>query len=1038
MNKQTAYYSYTISKFVLKCLLMTKTVVISEKLDLLPISTLDWEDFQVFSTDVLFTREKVKEAREYLVKGNKQEGIDVYAFEDGGKSRKVAQCKRVANITASAIDMIIVEFLKGQFADNTEEFILCTSASMNSMVDEKKVITSARAKLSAKNISLTVWDQQGFSQYLRVNVNPALVYRYFDIHVAQAFYGEIWRDYLFTLQEIPKITYHFPSEHIPRSVHFYVNGSNRKSYEGMPFISDVRQKGLIEILADKTRNEPKRIALLSIAGFGKSQELQSVAAYFSNKEQPVHPVRYFLQDYQGQSIEELLNKHSDKWRNIPPETLLLIFDGLDELKEDITKVFFDHLNMFTDINKNVNVLVSSRYNFYDLSAPPLRSFDIYTLNSLTHENIQIYLDKKLTTNKIAFETALHSSRFAEYSDNPYYLTRLVKYYNDEKTLPKNKSALFNKILFEQISSDERKYDREDLKLTLLPLAEKVAFCMTLSGKSSLSSDEFNTVLPDTEKRKQLRYFCILNFNNQEKGTWSFEHKNMQEYLCASFLSRQSFGKIHDLISFSFNRKRLLPRFLNTISFLFEILNKESSYFKDLFNWLLCSQPELFVRFEKEQIDRQTRIEIFKSILDYYHSRNINVYFSSNLTNDELANYVEIDGDMIDYLGSQLKDNVTPEAAYDLLLLLSSCKKNYIYKEKLQDIYFFILASTHYSNIIKAQCVMGLGVIDPDDQSLFDRILCSGVDINDFDIRRHLISYLELSKFAECFIDFILQSILIMDRQQSHVGDGIIRLLMSFERPSSILKIIKVCSNSQTLAVRHYQGNNINFEEKELAAILEKAEKLYPQESKMVPTVYMLFRKMEHVTHDEVLRPAFLQFFKNTCGNKILFKKIYKYDSGRDELMYFIDEDDVNFLVKEFLDNKLTLDQITVARNRLSWINIELAENMNKQLIDAGYKEFYTEPNDFDYLTLENDYQLKNQKLLFDRQLFKEEVEGIFGAAPQSDVTNKMLHNSFNKNMRNYRFSIVKDKISDYCRSGLTINKETFYAIFESESEWLDY
>lgn len=1017
---------------------MTKTVVIAEKLDLLPISTLTWERFQVFSTDVLSTKENVKDCREYLAKGNKQDGIDVYAFESGGRSRKVAQCKRVTKLTAPAIEEIIDEFLKGQFADETEEFILCTSANMNTLNDEKTVITGARKKLRPKNISLLVWDEQGLSQYLRTNVNPALVYRYFDKDVAEAFYGEIWNDYLATLQEVPKISYKCPSDHIERSVHLYLKGKNRQPYQGWPVSGENQQQGLITLLFDKKDSETKRITLLSIAGFGKSQELCSVAAYFSTKDQPIHPVRYFLQDYQGQSIEDLLNKHSDKWRNIPPNTLLLIFDGLDELKEDLVKTFYDHLNMFSDLNEKVSVLVSSRFNFYDLVAPPLRSFDVYTLDSLTHDNIQHYLNNKLTTQKAAFETTLHASRFAEYANNPYYLTRLVKYYLEEKALPKNKTVLFNKILFEQLSTDEHKYNRENLKQTLLPLAEKIAFCMTLAGKSSLTSDEFDSVITDAENRKQLRHFCILNFNDGQKGTWSFEHKNMQEYLCASFLSRLSFNKIHDLISFSFNRNRLLPRFLNTISFLFESLDKESQYFKDLFNWLQATQPELFIRFEKEQLDRSTRIALFKSILQYYHSRNINVYFSSNLTNDELANYVEIDGEMIDYLGEQLKANVSAEVAYDLLQLLGSCKKYYIYREKLLDLYFFVLQSDHYSCMTKAHSILCLEVFDLNDFTLFDRILSSGIDLQDFDIRRYLISYLERSTFAERYIDFVIGSIPILDNKQAHVGESITRILLTYQKPASILKIINACSESKSLAIRHYQGNNINFEEKEIVDILKKAEKHYPQEPRMVSAVYRLFSKLEHVTFDEVLRPAFLEFFAKTCGNKCLFKKMYGYDHTRGELLYFADSDDVNFLVKEYLDGKLTDDQITITRNRLSWIDISLAQGMSKQLADAGKKEFYVEPDHFDYHALEEGYKIKNQRLLFDKQLFSEEVEGIFNAAPEADVTIRMLHDSFNKKMRNYRFSIVKDEIGEYCRSGATINKETFLAIFDNDNQWLEH
>ena len=72
----------------------------------------------------------------------------------------------------------------------------------------------------------------------------------------------------------------------------------------------------------------KSPSLLSSAGLGKTVELNYLASYYSAQDQIAFPIRVVLSLYTGEEIEDLLQKECPGWAQVPPDLLVLIFDGL--------------------------------------------------------------------------------------------------------------------------------------------------------------------------------------------------------------------------------------------------------------------------------------------------------------------------------------------------------------------------------------------------------------------------------------------------------------------------------------------------------------------------------------------------------------------------------------------------------------------------------------------------------------------------------------------------------------------------------------
>lgn len=1023
---------------------MKKVTVLKDLLDVLPYSELSWEKFQTLCNDVLYNKYNIYESREYLNQGDDQQGIDTYAYEYNSEEKIVAQCKREKYIGPQDIDDILNEFIDTEIAKETKEFILCTSYDLSRLRDEEGTIRKARERLSNEGINLIIWDERGLSTLLKNSPTVEsinIVYRYFGEEIALQFYGELWNEYVKKLRTVPKNVYERPLDYIPRTVinHGQYSYSKRRVYWDIP---DENGEELVDLFKSKKDNAGDKVILLSTAGYGKSEELKIVASHFCDENLLLHPIKFLLRDYNGQEVSDLLNAYRDDWRNIPEQNILLIFDGLDEINDTHFTKFLNSLNGFLELHPKVNSLVSSRFNFYDLTKQPLRNFDVYILNPISNREIENYIDNKTGGKSEDFRETMRVKGFNEYIDNPYYLTRLIKFYNDASVeFPNNKTELFEKILFEQISEDDNKRNGEtSLRDELLPDVQKVAFIMTYMGKSTLTDAEIESLMPDSEKRKQLKLFCILNRNSSENGSWSFEHKNLQEYLCATFLSNYNFEELHPLISFHFDDKKLVPKFLNTISFLFETIDKGSGLFSDIFNWISTNEPELLIRFEKEQLSKSTRVEIFKKIFYKYKEKGLGLRVSSNFSLEELAYFVDVDDEVLDFLQSELLSNIDSGLASDSIWIISFCRKPFLYEKRIKEILLSVIKNNRYKHYVHASCIGAFYDLKIVDESTFREILDSGIDISDYKIRRQLIVYLYHSDFYENYVELILSSIEIYRQTKDALfaEDTLKLLMLKFDSSHAIKKLLQKCISDKELAAIHPRRSKIHFELEEVKVIMAKALVAYENDASVLRVVYRFFHQMQNLSVNEKWLSTFKDFFSKTCGNVIVFNKLYKFHGRSGELMHFANEECCDFLVAEYVDKKISEKDMTYMRNSLSWIDRDLAyDYFNPKLNSVSNNAFLVVFDDIDYVQLENEYKTKNQDFLVERDLFLAEVEDIFNSVGKDTITRDELWFRDKPELRKYQYSLALETIRDFRleKKDNYVGKEEFVSYYSDNSVW---
>jgi len=136
---------------------------------LLPFNELDWDNFERLCYRLASASSDIESwAVLYGARGQKQDGIDIYARRPNTSMYSCWQSKRYKKLSAATLKSAIAEFEKGPWAAKSCEFVICTSASIQDrkLQDEIEV---QRTRLRKTNIELIVRGKTELSTILKTN-----------------------------------------------------------------------------------------------------------------------------------------------------------------------------------------------------------------------------------------------------------------------------------------------------------------------------------------------------------------------------------------------------------------------------------------------------------------------------------------------------------------------------------------------------------------------------------------------------------------------------------------------------------------------------------------------------------------------------------------------------------------------------------------------------------------------------------------------------------------------------------------------------
>lgn len=267
---------------------------IDTKTQELPIEQLSWEDFEKLCLAIIQTDFTINDCEIYGIKGQAQEGIDIFARQANGRYISF-QCKRYHQFDLTDINKAVDYFKTKDFYDKSDSLYLCTSCEWNKTQVQDRFET-LKTELEKENITLIKWDKIQLSRLLKGI--PQIVFDFFGIEWVKKFNGEP------ALQQISKAK-KIDAKHI---IQF-----RTELYEFYSTIFNIQDPGIPikELNSPYTLQDrfiiPDILSNVKEEGFENNNEISSSIA---NQDQ------YYFDDYgYGQVENELrrrnFNSHND-------------------------------------------------------------------------------------------------------------------------------------------------------------------------------------------------------------------------------------------------------------------------------------------------------------------------------------------------------------------------------------------------------------------------------------------------------------------------------------------------------------------------------------------------------------------------------------------------------------------------------------------------------------------------------------------------------------------------------------------------------
>ncbi len=791
----------------------------------------------------------------------------------------------------------------------------------------------------------------------------------------------------------------------------YINRKvcNSKEYNEKSIIYEKeKQKDIIDIISKQDR-----IVLISDAGVGKTTELDRVYFLLSEKESVFNPYLIPLNTYTTQSIRELL---SENWDKIPQKIPVVILDGLDEIESKNKKDAIRNIELFSINYPNVKIIISCRNNFYTSESEKfsgtLKGFSTYILLDLDEKEIDKYLNKKLGIQAENFNEIIINNRLENIIKIPFYLINLVDLFKKEKDIPQNRTEIFEKIINLRIDQDIEKYrttmDLKEQKNYIISILEIIALTMETLGRNYIYDEELGKI-PQVKDKKEIIEFCMLKKKNQDnKIIWNFEHNNFQEYLAARILSRQPLETVKKFILFSPDYKVIIPSWLNTLSFLVGIYKS-----LNLINWIMNNCYEAVVKFEKDKIEEEKRIEIFKRIFNKYKE-------NKTWINQDKFHYFELADfgksiETINFLletGNKEQHYTTTFNAIELLRYMDMPTLGDI-KKHIND--FLLNIALNYENkMLQSHALLALADLKLNSKEIIDKILEKLRNSPNDRIRYAIYYLINSSEYLDENIDICLEGLqycskmeIVIEpgvRRENRIIDEEIQLRACFKKAKSFNAIEKIV---KYFIAQPEQLENPIFENT-IKDIAENAVSIYSKHREVFIFLVDLFISFVKKYMDKQAKDI-IYFFDKTNTRLQAFKKVYYEKLINKEdfklLAILANKECIEFVISEYLEEKIKDENIKMFQNLLNWENFTLFLIFNKEINDKTNDKFLVRlPKSHEKERKERIQ--KDFDLLFDGDIFLKEIKRVFDIENKISFSREELLNLKMKYLKNYNFSDI--------------------------------
>ncbi|MBF4518950.1 hypothetical protein IRZ71_21550 [Flavobacterium sp. ANB] len=679
-----------------------------------------------------------------------------------------------------------------------------------------------------------------------------------------------------------------------------------------------------------------KIVLLGNPGVGKTKELEMLFQnlWKSKETTGLIPFSINLKNFRKiNKFEDLITYKN--WKALPKT--IFILDGLDEIAE--IHDFVSAFELFVSQNKKLNIgyVISCRTNIYEKYLVNIANFESFYLQDLSEDQAASLLVNKFGVRISDFAL---SDRHSSYLKTPFFLELFAGYVLEKGILPASDSVMWELFIDRTLDRHEQKQAKKKPlnKLRLLKNLKKVAFTNELMQQNYSSADELECITGDYLEYIENPFTIEMS---GEPKRWNFTHRQIQEYLVAKILAEKPFEdmlsiiKIHDI-----SKEVVHPSLFNTITFLINLLDKESDEFKQLVGWLSANQIEILFKADSDRTSAfQERV-----FQDYFYRQCLNkkLWISTNraFTVKEIAEFGDSDGNFIYLIGWIKEQKSHFRVVISALNLLGFFRPTHKRMNVLRPLFLELLRSKEASVAVKSEvirCITSLKMAEHDEDYLDEVMTVFSTECNK-EINAALLFMIYFVKDIDRLFWYIkaefLRNAKIEKRKDTddvHRGNDwkLMDLTLRLEDYDHFVEIISYYfDDSLHLDIYGGQENNI----------LERFLSFSNSEPDFIVRFLKSINKKTHYHNREQL---LLNIVKDS-GNELEAAKFLignnEFSDVRSFISRFANKEILNYVIEKlYKTGLLNSDEVLFFRNNLSHYNLTFAALFERMMTESGFE-----------------------------------------------------------------------------------------------------
>lgn len=395
--------------------------------------------------------------------------------------------------------------------------------------------------------------------------------------------------------------------------------------------------------------------LCGSAHSGKSYELTHLAHVLAEEGYEVKLLK--TKDYKNIATLKLPEENEENGRLIA-----ILIDALDETANGDYEQLAEGIADYASNHEDTVIVASCRDGY--VGNEQMKGFKRLYLHDLTHEQVDVII-KREANNPVPLFEQIRDNHLSDEVRLPFFLRFVIERHNKGISLPSNNAMLYRDWVRLSYQQQRAKYPADVFEeATLMDSLMRMALVLQLTGKMQLAKENLVKIVGEEGAERLIRNDLIT-----DGAEYGFKYNSIKEYLIARSLRTRSLAEVKGRVCFR-DREEINPVWRNVLMLWLQLVcSEEGRLSQDVVDWIMTTDRTLLVACDSRALDEDTRLFVFRSIMEDMRERKQFISIFNNGFYSKLYHFAECEKTEVYIIGQIEKETEASHHLYNMMTMM---------------------------------------------------------------------------------------------------------------------------------------------------------------------------------------------------------------------------------------------------------------------------------------------------------------------------------------------------------------------------------